>query len=95
MSAGEEIGSCHDRGEELKPGARGLFQAINRAPKTANHAIRDRIPWRRPHVNLLTQLSIDECILNIKLRHRIVTNRGHGKKSAHGGHMSHRCKVSS
>jgi hypothetical protein len=57
-----------------------------------NHAIRDRVSWRRLHVNLLTQLTIEKCVLNIKLRHRPVANRGHGKKSAHGGHMSHRCK---
>jgi hypothetical protein len=44
MSAGGETGSSHDRGEALKPGARGLFQAIKRAPKATNHAIRDRVP---------------------------------------------------
>jgi hypothetical protein len=44
------------------------------------------------HVDLLTQLTIEKSVLNIKLRHRPVANRGHGKKSAHGGHMSHRCK---
>jgi hypothetical protein len=92
MSAGGETGSCHDRGKALEPDAWGLFQAIKRAPKATNHAIRDRVPWRRLHVNLLTQLTIEKCVLNIKLRHRPVANRGHGKKSAHGGHMSHRCK---
>jgi hypothetical protein len=71
---------------------RGLFQAIKRAPKTTNHATRDRVPWRRLHVNLLTQLTIEKYVLNIKLRHRPVENRGHGKKSEHDGHMSHRCK---
>jgi hypothetical protein len=54
MSARGEIGSYHDRGEALKSGARSLFHAIKRAPKTANNAIRDRVPWRRLHVNLLT-----------------------------------------
>jgi hypothetical protein len=56
------------------------------------HAIRDRVTWRRLHVDLLRQLTIEKCILNIKLRHRPVANRGHGKKSAYGAHMSHRCK---
>jgi hypothetical protein len=93
MSAGGEIGSYHDRGEALKPGARGLFQAIKRAPKMTNHAIRDRVPWRRLHVNLLMQFTIEKCILNIKLRHRPVADRGHSMKSAHGGHMSHGCKI--
>jgi hypothetical protein len=54
-----------------------------------NHAIRNIVPWRRLHVNLLTQLTIEKCILNIKLRHRPVVNRGHNKKSAHSGHMGH------
>jgi hypothetical protein len=71
---------------------RGLFQAIKRAPKATNHAIRDRVPWRRLHVDLFTQLTIEKCVLNIKLRHRPVANRGHSKKSAHGGHVSHGCK---
>jgi hypothetical protein len=54
-----------------------------------NHAIRNIVPWRRLHVNLLTQLTIEKCVLNIKLRHRPVANRGHSKKSAHSGHMGH------
>jgi hypothetical protein len=57
-----------------------------------NHAIRDRVPWRRLHVNLLMQLTIEKCVLNIKLRHGPVANRGHIKKSAHSGHMGHRGK---
>jgi hypothetical protein len=92
MSAGGETGIYHDRGETLKPGARGLFQAIKRAPKTINHTIRDIVLWSRLHVNLLTQLTIEKCVLNIKLRHRPMVNRGHGKKSAHGVHMRHKCK---
>jgi hypothetical protein len=44
------------------------------------------------YVNLLTQLTIEKCVLNIKLRHSPVANRSHGKKSAHGGHMSHMSK---
>jgi hypothetical protein len=81
MSAGGETNSSHHRGEALKPGARGMFQAIKRAPKMANYDIKGRVPWRRLHVNLLTQLTIEKCILNIKLRHKPVTNRGHNKKS--------------
>jgi hypothetical protein len=61
-------------------------------PKTINHAIRDIVPLRRLHVNLLTQLTIKKCVLNIKLRHGLVANRGHDKKSAHSGHMGHRGK---
>jgi hypothetical protein len=49
MSARGETSSSHHRGKPLKPGARGLFQAIKRAPKTTNHPIRNRIPRRRLH----------------------------------------------
>lgn len=73
----------------LKPGARGLLKAVKRAPKTAYHAIRDRVPRGWLHINLLTQLTIEEGIVNIKLRHRPVANGGHRKKSANSGHMSH------
>jgi hypothetical protein len=92
MSAGRETSSSHHRGKALKPGTRGLFQAIKRTPKTTNHPIGNRIPRRRLHVNFLTQLSIEEGVLNIKLRHRPVSNRSDSKKSAHIGHMSHRGK---
>jgi hypothetical protein len=92
MSAGRETSSSHHRGKALKPGMRGLFQAIKRTPKMTDYPIRDRIPGRRLHVNLLTQLTIKKSILNIKLRHRPVLNRSDSKKSAHSSHMSHRGK---
>jgi hypothetical protein len=92
MSTRGETSSSHHRGKTLKPGARGLFQAIKRAPKTADHPIRNRIPRRRLHINLLTQLTIEKGVLKIKLRHRPVANRCDSKKSAHSGHMSHRSK---
>jgi hypothetical protein len=47
MSARGEASSSHHRGEALKPGVRGLFQAIKRGSKTTNHLIRNRIPQRR------------------------------------------------
>src|SRR3954465_10157178 len=70
MSTRGETSSSHHRGKALKPGTRGLFQAIKRTPKTTNHPSGNRIPRRRLHMNLLTQLAIEECILNIKLGHR-------------------------
>jgi hypothetical protein len=70
MSARRETSSSHHRGEALKPGTRGLFQTKKKAPKMTNHSIRDRVPWRRLHVNLLMQLSIEKSVLNIQLRHR-------------------------
>jgi hypothetical protein len=92
MSTRGETSSSHHRGKTLKPGARGLFQAIKRAPKMVDHPIRNRIPQTRLHINLLTQLTIEKGVLNIKLRYRPVANRGDNKKSAHSGHMSHRSK---
>jgi hypothetical protein len=58
----------------------------------ADHPIRNRIPQRRLHINLLTQLTIEKGILNIKLGHRPVANRDDSKKSAHSDHMSHKSK---
>jgi hypothetical protein len=92
MSTRRETSSSHHRGEALKPGTRSLFQAIKRTSEMTNHPIGNRIPRRRLHVNLLTQLSIEEGVLNIKLRYRPVSNRSDSKKSAHSGHMSHRGK---
>jgi hypothetical protein len=60
MSARGETGSSHHGDEALKLGARGLFQAIERAPKMTNHAIRNRVPWRRLHVDFLTQLAVTQ-----------------------------------
>jgi hypothetical protein len=54
MSAREEASSSHYRGEMLKPGTRGLFYAIKRSLKMADHSIRNRIPRRRLHIDLLT-----------------------------------------
>ncbi|KAG2540833.1 hypothetical protein PVAP13_9NG584114 [Panicum virgatum] len=54
-----------NRGEVLKPGPRGLLEAVKRSTQPANHASRSRIPRRWLHVDLLTQLTIKESILNI------------------------------
>jgi hypothetical protein len=67
MKTRRETSSSHHRGEALKPGTRGLFETIERTSKTINHPIGNRIPRRRLHVNLLTQLAIKKSILNIKL----------------------------
>jgi hypothetical protein len=60
MCVGGEMASYHDRCKAFKTSARDLFQAIKRAPKATNHASRERVPWRRLHVNLLTQLTIEK-----------------------------------
>src|SRR4051812_42232268 len=92
MSTRGETSSCHYRSKALKPGTRGLFEAVKRTSKTTNHPLRNRVPRRRLHINLLTQLTIEKGILNIKLGHRPVTNRSNSKKSTHSGHMSNGSK---
>src|SRR4051812_11470489 len=71
---------------------RGLLEAIERATKTTNHAICNRIPRWWLHINLLTQLTIKKGILDIKLRHRPMANRGHDDKSPNSGHVSYQSK---
>lgn len=71
---------------------RSLFEAIKRAIKMANHALRNRIPRRWLHIDLRTQLTIKKDILDIKLRDGPLTNRAHNKKSVNRGHMSNRSK---
>src|SRR3990170_220329 len=90
MITGRETRGSHDRGEPLEPGTRGLFKTIERAAKTADHTIRNKVPRWWLHVNLLTQLTIEKSILNVKLRDRPVTNRSHSKESADSGHVGHR-----
>src|SRR4051812_24915232 len=65
MSTRGETSSSHYRGKALKPGTRGLFEPIKRTSKTTNHPRGNRIPRRRLHINLLTQLAIEEGVLNI------------------------------
>jgi hypothetical protein len=60
--------------------------------KTTNHAIRNKIPRRWSHVDLLTEFTIKEGIFDIKLRNGPSTNRGHSKESANSGHVCHRSK---
>jgi hypothetical protein len=57
-----------------------------------NHAIRNTIPRRWSHVDLLTEFTIKKDIFDIKLRNRTSINRVCNKKSANSGHMNHRSK---
>lgn len=92
MSTSRKTSSNDYRGKTLKPSTRSLFEAIKRTTKTTNHTLRNRIPRRRLHIDLLTQLTIKKDILDIKLRDGLLTNRGHSKKSANSGHVSNRGK---
>jgi len=92
MIAWRKTSSNDHRGKALKPSTRSLFQTIKRATKTTNHALRNKIPRRWSHVDLLTEFTIKEGIFDIKLRNGPSTNRGHSKESANSGHVSHRSK---
>ena len=58
--------------------------------KATDHAIKSIVPRWWLHINLLTQLTIEKGVLNVKLRHRPMTNRSHNKESADNGHVGHR-----
>jgi hypothetical protein len=55
--------------------------------ETTNHAIRNKVPWRRLHINLHTQLTTEKRVLNLKLRHRPMVKRCHNKESMNNGHV--------
>jgi hypothetical protein len=92
MIALRKTSSSDHRGKALKPSTRGLFQTIKRATKTTNLAIRNKIPRRWLHVDLLMKFTIKKGIFDIKLRNGPSTNRGHNKESANSGHVCHRSK---
>jgi hypothetical protein len=92
MSTRRKTSNSYHRGKSLKQGARGFLKAIERVTKTMDHAIRKRIPRRWLHINLITQLTIEKNILNIKLGHEPMANKGHDEKGSYNGHMSQRRK---
>jgi len=89
MIARRKTSSSDHRGKALKPSTRSLFQTIKRTTKTTNHVIRNKISRRRPHVDLLTEFTIEKGIFDIKLINGPRANRGHSKESANSGHVSH------
>ena len=67
MFDGNEANSSDNRGEALKLGTRSLFEAIERTTKSTYVTIRNKVTRRRMHVDFLTQLTMKEGILHIKL----------------------------
>jgi hypothetical protein len=65
--AGNETSSNGNRSEALKPGARSLLEAIERTTKPTCMTIKNKVTRWRIHVDFLTQLSMKESILHIKL----------------------------
>lgn len=95
MSTGRETINSKHRSEAMKPSPRGLLEDIKRTTKATNHALRNRIPKWWLHLNLLTQLTIKKGILDIKLRDRPLTIRGHNNEGANSGHVSNRSGLGS
>jgi hypothetical protein len=54
MLASNKTDKSDNRGEVLKPGARGLLEAIERTTKLTYMTIRDKVTKRRVHVDFLT-----------------------------------------
>jgi hypothetical protein len=92
MSTSRKINCCDHRGKALKPSSRSLLKVIKGATKMTNHTLRNRIPRWWMHVNILTQLIIKKCILDIKLRDGLLPNKSHDKKSVNSGPMSNKSK---
>jgi hypothetical protein len=67
MLASNKSGNIDNRGEVLKLGTRGLFEAIERMVKLTDMTIRDKVIRGRVHVDFLTQLTMMKIILHIKL----------------------------
>src|SRR6266508_3948382 len=92
MLTSNKTSSENNRGEALKPGAGSLFEAIERATKTTDVTIRNRVSRGRMHVDLLMQLAMKKSILHIKLRDGPAANRSNSNKSMNSGPMGNRSK---
>jgi hypothetical protein len=55
-----------------------------------NHPIQNRVPWRWLHIDFLTELAIEEGVLDIQLRYQPLTNRSNYKKSPNSSQVSSR-----
>jgi hypothetical protein len=95
MTTSRKTSNNDHRSETLEPSTRSLLKAITRTTKATNHALRNRIPKWWLHLNLLTQLTIKKGILDIKLRDRPLTIRGHNNEGANSGHVSNRSGLGS
>jgi hypothetical protein len=69
-----------------------MLKVIKGVMNVTNHILRDRIPKRWVHINILTQLTIKKDIIHIKLRDGSLPNRSHNKKSVNSGPLSNMSK---
>jgi hypothetical protein len=69
----QTIKRARSRGACFRPSTRSLFQTKHEEP-IPNHAIRNKIPRRWSHVDLLMEFTIKKGIFDIKLRNGPSTN---------------------
>jgi hypothetical protein len=81
-----------NRGKTLKPSPRSLLEAIEGTTQPTNKTIRHRISWGWLHIDFLSELTIEEGVLDIQLRDRPLTNSCNSKKSPNSSHVSNRSK---
>jgi hypothetical protein len=67
MLDGNETSNNDNRGEALKPGVRRLLEAIEITTKPIDMTIKKKVTRWRMCVDFLTQLTMKESILHIKL----------------------------
>jgi hypothetical protein len=67
MFASNIASNRDNRGETLKPGIRSLPEAIERTTQLTYMTIRNKVTRRRMHIDFLTQLTMKESVLHVKL----------------------------
>jgi len=90
MVARLEASIDDNRGKTLEPSTRSLLKTIEGTTQPTNHPIQNEVPWRWLHIDFLTELTIEEGVLDIQLRNRPLTNRSNCKKSLNSSHVSDR-----
>ena len=81
-----------NRGKTLKPSPRSLLKAIEGMSQLTNKTIRHRVTWGWLHIDFLSELTIEDGILDVQLRDRPLTNGCNSKKSPNSSHVSNRSK---
>ena len=85
-----------ERDERLKPGTRCLFEAIKSFLQHTNmiREARINVPRRLFHIDLFSKMTIEECILDIKLVKRPVVGHIKRKDNTNSGALMTGLKVS-
>jgi hypothetical protein len=79
MVTGLEANISDNRGETLEPSTRSLLKTIEGTMQLTNHPIRNGVPWRWLHIDFLTELAIEEGVLDIQLRNRPLMDKNNYK----------------